>query len=354
MSRGHRQRPGLTWRCRRPAGRPVQRSKGAGPSDDGHLVVDGINAALPLNPASPYTVRDGRVWNGAVDLGSPSAGARPKFYDLTTADGVPYEKIAPPARPGRAGHHGGADVHPLRRGPAVPLLRHRGVAARGRDRRGQDPGPAGRGRGGGGPAGRRPADGDDHRHHVRGRPGRPASGPVRARGVPAVPGLPVQVQIEPPADLSVLAELRDGGGDLDRHPRRVDGRRGARALDAGQGDGADGGVTRRPGTRRSGFSAGTGSPPTCSSVSARIRMSWSRPRRADPARRVPVRGAVAADAGTLAGTRDGASAPSPALVRRGDRAVAAAAARGGDGRGATSRRAARPAARCSVLQAAGG
>ena len=27
---------------------PVQRSKGAGPSDDGHLVVNGANAALPL------------------------------------------------------------------------------------------------------------------------------------------------------------------------------------------------------------------------------------------------------------------------------------------------------------------
>src|SRR5438445_84113 len=37
---------------------------GAGPSADGHLVVDGINAALPTNPDSPYELRDGRVRAG--------------------------------------------------------------------------------------------------------------------------------------------------------------------------------------------------------------------------------------------------------------------------------------------------
>ena len=74
---------------------PVRRSKGAGPSDDGHVVVDGANATLPLNPESPYVVRDGRVFDGPVDLGlSVEPVRRPRFYDLTTADGVPYDKIA--------------------------------------------------------------------------------------------------------------------------------------------------------------------------------------------------------------------------------------------------------------------
>ncbi|KMS66127.1 hypothetical protein ACZ91_69410 [Streptomyces regensis] len=74
---------------------PVRRSKGAGPSDDGHLVVDGANATLPLNPDSPYTLRDGRVFEGTLDLGlSVEPVARPRFYELSTADGVPYEKIA--------------------------------------------------------------------------------------------------------------------------------------------------------------------------------------------------------------------------------------------------------------------
>src|SRR2546430_17651155 len=74
---------------------PVRRPAGAGPSDDGHLVLDGANAALPLNPDSPYSVRDGRVWNGAIDLGlAVEPVHRPRFYDLSTEDGVPYRKIA--------------------------------------------------------------------------------------------------------------------------------------------------------------------------------------------------------------------------------------------------------------------
>lgn len=74
---------------------PVRRPDGAGPSDDGHVLVDGANAALPTNPASPYRVRDGRVWLGEQDTGlTLTAVRRPRFYDLATADGIPYEHIA--------------------------------------------------------------------------------------------------------------------------------------------------------------------------------------------------------------------------------------------------------------------
>jgi radical SAM protein (TIGR04043 family) len=74
---------------------PVRRPAGAGPSDDGHLVVDGANAALPVNPESPYVVRDSRLWHGDVDMGlSVHVVRRPRFYDLATADGVRYEQIA--------------------------------------------------------------------------------------------------------------------------------------------------------------------------------------------------------------------------------------------------------------------
>jgi radical SAM protein (TIGR04043 family) len=73
----------------------VRRPDGAGPSDDGHVLVDGANAALPTNPDSPYFVRDGRVWLGDQDTGLTLTPVhRPKFYDLTTTDGVPYEHIA--------------------------------------------------------------------------------------------------------------------------------------------------------------------------------------------------------------------------------------------------------------------
>ncbi|HEV2638186.1 MAG TPA: MSMEG_0568 family radical SAM protein [Actinocrinis sp.] len=74
---------------------PVHRPAGAGPSDDGHVLVDGANAALPTNPDSPYSARDGRVWLGEQDTGlTLTAVRRPRFYDLATADGVPYEQIA--------------------------------------------------------------------------------------------------------------------------------------------------------------------------------------------------------------------------------------------------------------------
>jgi radical SAM protein (TIGR04043 family) len=73
----------------------VRRPDGAGPSGDDHVLLDGANAALPTNPESPYTVRDGRVWLGEDDTGlSLTPVRRPRFYDLTTADGVRYEQIA--------------------------------------------------------------------------------------------------------------------------------------------------------------------------------------------------------------------------------------------------------------------
>ena len=74
---------------------PVSRTAGAGPSDDGHVVLDGIGAAIPLNPRSPYTVRGGKLLLDGADTGmGVETVARPRFYDLATADGVSYEQIA--------------------------------------------------------------------------------------------------------------------------------------------------------------------------------------------------------------------------------------------------------------------
>ncbi|MCW2795843.1 MSMEG_0568 family radical SAM protein [Nocardioides sp.] len=74
---------------------PVSRRSGAGPSDDGHVLLDGVGAAIPLNPLSPYSVRGGRLLLDGADTGmGVEAVARPRFYDLSTADGVSYEKIA--------------------------------------------------------------------------------------------------------------------------------------------------------------------------------------------------------------------------------------------------------------------
>lgn len=50
---------------------PVRRNKGAGPSDDGHLVLDGENAALPIVTDSPYVIRQGRVYEaGSISVWS--------------------------------------------------------------------------------------------------------------------------------------------------------------------------------------------------------------------------------------------------------------------------------------------
>ena len=74
---------------------PVSRRGGAGPSDDGHVLVDGRGSAIPINLRSPYLVREGRLLLDGADIGmAVEPVSRPRFYDLETADGVSYEKIA--------------------------------------------------------------------------------------------------------------------------------------------------------------------------------------------------------------------------------------------------------------------
>jgi radical SAM protein (TIGR04043 family) len=74
---------------------PVRRTAGAGPSDDGHVVLGGRGAALPLDPSSPYSVEDGRLLFDGAEMGvDVGLVGRPAFYDLTTADGVPYHQLA--------------------------------------------------------------------------------------------------------------------------------------------------------------------------------------------------------------------------------------------------------------------
>lgn len=80
------------------------RRGGAGPSDHKALTIDGMTVMVPVHTApafeSPYLVekpdafgksrisRDGRA------VGEVSFPLRPRFYDLATADGIPYSKIA--------------------------------------------------------------------------------------------------------------------------------------------------------------------------------------------------------------------------------------------------------------------
>ncbi|WP_375486702.1 MSMEG_0568 family radical SAM protein [uncultured Jatrophihabitans sp.] len=191
---------------------PVHREGGAGPSDDGHVLLGGVGTALPVVATSKYRVREGRLLLEGADLGlDVEPVARPQFYDLQTADGVAYDKIArlhganvlattvvqtcirydeaercrfcaieeslaagattAVKTPDQLAEVAEAAV---RLDGVTQMLMTTGTSA-GRDR--------------------------GARHLVR---------CVRAV-VDRVPGLPIQVQIEPPADLDVLTDLRDAG-----------------------------------------------------------------------------------------------------------------------------------------------
>ncbi|MEV7628120.1 MSMEG_0568 family radical SAM protein [Actinoplanes sp. NPDC089786] len=191
---------------------PVRRPAGAGPSDDGHLVIDGRNATLPINPASPYSIDRGKIWLGEIDTGlTLDVVRRPRFYDLTTADGVRYEQIA---------RLHGKDVlattvvqtciryaeeqrcrfctieESLRSGSTIAAKTPAQLAE----------------------VARAAVDLDGITQMVMttgttAGPDRGARNLVRCvRAVlDAVPGLPIQVQTEPPADLSVISDLSAAG-----------------------------------------------------------------------------------------------------------------------------------------------
>ncbi len=79
-----------------------RRSGGAGPTDSGMLWIEGYPVTAPTGNAtaatSPYLLKaedDGYgIYRDDVRVASARAEQRPRFYDLKTADGIPYEKIA--------------------------------------------------------------------------------------------------------------------------------------------------------------------------------------------------------------------------------------------------------------------
>jgi radical SAM protein (TIGR04043 family) len=191
---------------------PVRRPDGAGPSDDGHVLVGGVNAALPRNPDSPYRMHDGRIFLGELDTGvSLQLVNRPRFYDLTTTDGVPYEQIA---------RLHGSDV--LATTVVQTCIRYA------EDRRCRFCTIEESLRSGATIAAKTPAqlaevaevavrlDGIRQMVMTTGTTAGPDRGArylvrcVKAV-LQAVPGLPIQVQIEPPRELSVLTDLHQAG-----------------------------------------------------------------------------------------------------------------------------------------------
>src|SRR5712672_1724777 len=80
------------------------RRGGAGPSDHKAITIDGMTVMVPVHTApafaSPYVVEKpdaigrSRISRDGMTLGDVSFPLRPRFYDRSTADGIPYWKIA--------------------------------------------------------------------------------------------------------------------------------------------------------------------------------------------------------------------------------------------------------------------
>lgn len=77
------------------------RRGGAGPADAGMLWIDGVATTVPTSAeyahASPYVLREEDDGWGVYQYGERVASAtptqRPRYYDLTTEDGIPYWQI---------------------------------------------------------------------------------------------------------------------------------------------------------------------------------------------------------------------------------------------------------------------
>ncbi len=80
------------------------RRGGAGPSDHKAMTIDGMTVMVPVHTApafeSPYLVEKpdafgrSRISRDGVAIGEVSFPLRPRFYERTTADGIPYSQIA--------------------------------------------------------------------------------------------------------------------------------------------------------------------------------------------------------------------------------------------------------------------
>ena len=91
-------------RTRVPEGPGATRAGGAGPSDAGFIWVDGAPLTVPVHgdyvSRSPYELvmhssgRAGVLTRDGVEIGPVHLHPRPRIYDLETAGGVPYWKIA--------------------------------------------------------------------------------------------------------------------------------------------------------------------------------------------------------------------------------------------------------------------
>ncbi|HSI31027.1 MAG TPA: radical SAM protein, partial [Miltoncostaeaceae bacterium] len=203
----------------RDEGPGATRAGGAGPSDAGFIWLDGAPLTVPVHgdyvASSPYELvlagsgRAGTLMRDGVEVGPVRMHPRPRIYDLETAAGVPYWKIALMHLDSLASTvfqrcvywgtheqcHFCAIGTSLQNGRTVPvktpalLAEVAEAAAR--------------------------LDGAKDVTLTTGTPNRDDRGaPYMARCAEAIrdaSGLPVQVQIEPPADFAWFGALKESG-----------------------------------------------------------------------------------------------------------------------------------------------
>ena len=200
---------------------PVEaRHGGAGPSDAGMLWVEGVAVTVPVAASfvagSPYLLRaededEFAIYRDGERVASARRTTRPRYYDLTTEDGIPYWQIALLHLDSVAStviqtcmYWDTADVCQfcgielsLRAGRTIPVKRPEhlaevAVAARDLD----------------GAVDATLTTGTTHGHD---------KGAVYigrcAQAIKQASGLPVEVQFEPPDDLEVLDQVHELGAD---------------------------------------------------------------------------------------------------------------------------------------------
>jgi hypothetical protein len=85
-------------------GEVTSRRSGAGPADAGMVLVEGVPLTFPFlshfATESPFALREDAedggwgLYRNEVRVARVQVPDRPRFYDLETADGTPYWKIA--------------------------------------------------------------------------------------------------------------------------------------------------------------------------------------------------------------------------------------------------------------------
>jgi radical SAM protein (TIGR04043 family) len=199
---------------------PVEgRKGGAGPSDVGMLWVEGFPITLDTDPSttasSPFELRlqgdDFAIFEGGSRVAGARPSTRPRFYDLTTSEGIPYWKIALLHLDSLASTvlqtcaYWGNEDQCAFCGIGVSLAAGRTIAKKRPDQLAEVACAA------------RELDGAVDVTLTTGSTRAPDKGALYlgqcANAVKLASGLPVEVQFEPPEDLAVIDQVHDLGAD---------------------------------------------------------------------------------------------------------------------------------------------